>query len=45
MNLSELSFTELQDLHAKIVTAIEQQQAAEKPMPRNKFWNWLSCMA
>ncbi len=30
MNLSELSFTELQDLHAKVVAAIEQQQAAEK---------------
>lgn len=30
MNLSELSFTELQALHTKIVTAIEQQQAAEK---------------
>ena len=30
MNLSELSSTELQELHAKIVTAIEQQQAAEK---------------
>jgi DNA-binding protein H-NS len=30
MNLSELSFTELQELHAKVVTAIEQQQAAEK---------------
>ena len=30
MNLSELSFAELQDLHTKIATAIEQQQAAEK---------------
>jgi DNA-binding protein H-NS len=30
MNLSELSFTELQDLHVKITTAIEQQQAAVK---------------
>ena len=30
MNLSELSFTELQELHTQIATAIEQQQAAEK---------------
>ncbi len=30
MNLSELSFTELQELHTKVLTAIEQQQAAEK---------------
>ncbi|KJV27580.1 KorB protein [Aquitalea magnusonii] len=30
MILSGLSFTELQDLHSKVVTAIEQQQAAEK---------------
>jgi DNA-binding protein H-NS len=30
MNLSELTFTELQDLHAKVVATIDQQQAAVK---------------
>lgn len=30
MNLSELSFTQLQELHVKVTEAIEQQQAAVK---------------
>lgn len=37
MNLSDLSFTELQSLHHQIVTVLKQQQAAEQAEAREKI--------